>query len=196
MRKLTTLAVLLFAVALQGCSLVNRPPEARQGEVALQAVVADGAKPIPENVEFTLIKVDGSGHRKVAALAKGGVVRVAVDPGDYALQTTFAQTTKEEKIVVEPAGTSHTVVLNAGEITLGVVTGSNRSKVQRQIHWTIRQFGTKASSKPYYETVAAQPYVVLPAGWYKVQAAFDGAVLNHVVEVEVGHHYNYFIAMR
>lgn len=160
----------------------------------VRAVINEGAAEIPRDVSFSLHRLNGNGEAELAAEASGGVAELAVPQGEYLLTTTYGATLKQELIEVHnPIAAPHTVNLNAGEITLSVITGIGRPPLQHPIDWQILTYGRDVEGNRHvlHEVTDARPYLVLPAGWYFVAANYEGRRLTHTIEVGAGNRFDY-----
>lgn len=159
----------------------------------LQAVIVQGAKPIPRNVSFTLERVD-TGRRETVANLTGGVANVNVEPGKYRLTTAYGATVIQEDIEVRSAkDVPHEVNLNAGEIGLSLITHAGAKPISTPIDWKVLSYrkNHKGERDVVFSSNTGQTEVVLPAGWYMVHAKQNGILTTHVIEVGAGIRYNY-----
>lgn len=165
----------------------------------VRAIINEGAAEIPENVSFTLHTLDGGGEADLAAESSGGIAEFSVPSGDYLLTTAYGAMLKQEVVQVRGRGEiAHTVNLNAGEITLSVIPGIGRPALKDAIDWKIHTYGRDTEGKRHvlHQVSGANPYLVLPAGWYFVTADYGGRQLTHTIEVGAGNRFDYTLVQQ
>jgi hypothetical protein len=103
-----------------------------------------------------------------------GVVNVA--------ETRVAQATREQS-----------AALPMGTIRLRVIPQIGGATVNEQINWRVTTFGRDASGvRPTVaEVTGSTPELVLPAGWYVVNARMTDSTIKHPVEVTAGRTFKY-----
>lgn len=182
-----------LAVAADGMQTAAVP----SGGFAVRAIINAGAKEIPQGVSFSLHRLNGRGEAQLAAHASGGTAEFDLPEGQYLLTTVYGAALKQE-LVNANASVSHTVNLNAGEITLAVIPGVGRPALKDEIDWQIQTFGRDSEGNRHvlHRVSGANPHLVLPAGWYFVAADFDGRRLTHTIEVGAGTRFDYTLVQQ
>jgi len=195
---LSCLAVAAFAGpgAARAQSAAATAPQIAMGTpatVTLTAAAAPDAAAIPDKVEFTVARAAPDGSLQVVAKAAGGRAKLDVPAGVYTLLTKYGQTVREEPLYVSTAAQQHDVVLWAGEITLQVINAGSARSLKDKITWRLYNYNPDKTAPRHlaYETKETEPYLVLPRGWYYVEAQLPDRVVTHMIEVEMGYHYRY-----
>ena len=100
---------------------------------------------------------------------------------------------REEPLYVSVSQQQHDVVLWAGEITLHVINAGSPKALKDKVTWRLYNYNPDktAPRQLAHETKENDPYLVLPRGWYYVEAHLPDRVVTHMIEVEMGYHYNY-----
>jgi hypothetical protein len=158
----------------------------------LQTVFVEGAKPINRPISYRLRRMLGG---EVFELSdRTGEVEVNVPDGRYTLRTAYGETTVEEEFVVKGAK-RHVVNLNAGEVSLALLTKVGGSQIKKPIDWTVETYGRDHTGHRKQVIKATTDWVeaVLPAGWYVVEARLGQSMTKHTIEVTAGTRYNYQI---
>lgn len=80
-----------------------------------------------------------------------------------------------------------------GTIRLRVIPQIGGATVNEQINWRVTTFGRDASGvRPTVaEVTGSTPELVLPAGWYVVNARMTDSTIKHPVEVTAGRTFKY-----
>lgn len=165
----------------------------------VRAIINEGAAEIPENVSFTLHSLGSGGQADLAGERSGGIAAFDIPNGDYLLTTAYGAMLKQEVVQVRGRDDAlHTVNLNAGEITLSVIPGVGRPALTDSIDWKIHTYGRDSEGNRHvlHRVSGANPYLVLPAGWYFVTADYDGRQLTHTIEVGAGNRFDYTLVQQ
>jgi hypothetical protein len=113
-------------------------------------------------------------YLKAGFIQETGIIRVA--------ETRVAQATREQ-----------TAALPMGTIRLRVIPEIGGATMNENIQWRVTTFGRdSAGNRPMVAEVSGStPELVLPAGWYVVNAQVAGGTIKHPVEVTAGRTFKY-----
>jgi len=119
--------------------------------------------------------------------------KVDLPRGQYRVTAAYGATTVQEDIVVGAEQKKHVVNLNAGVISLRMIPDINGKPLTTDTDWQILTYGRDAQGNRHevHRVVSPNPQLVLPAGWYVVQAYNGGTMTKHTLEVTAGISYKY-----
>lgn len=163
-------------------------------DVKLSAVIAEGAKPMRDQI-FWVVARDYGGQREVVATQTGATPKLALQPGRYVVTAKYGDTEVSEEIAIGGDAAHHVVNLNAGVISLRLVPNAGAPAVSDNVTWEIYEYSKarKEDRKQITVVQAPQHEFVLPAGYYIVRASYNDTVSELVVPVEAGHTYKYTV---
>lgn len=171
------------AQASTGTSLSDNP------NVVIDAVIAMGAPILEDVVSYRVERLEAGVPKEVVANYSGQEAALDLPQGRYRVTATYGETIVQDDIVINSAASNHTVNLNAGYIDLKVIPHIGGDPVATPIDWKILTFGKNYQGKRelLHEFPGnPRPFVVLPAGWYIVQAWEGDKLTKHAIEVVPG----------
>lgn len=157
--------------------------------VVIDAVIAHGAPILQDVVSYRVERLEAGVPKEVVANYSGQEAALDLPQGRYRVTATYGETIVQDDIVISSATSSHTVNLNAGYIDLKVIPHIGGDPVATPIDWKILTFGKNYQGKRelLHELPGnPRPFVVLPAGWYIVQAWEGDKLTKHAIEVVPG----------
>lgn len=171
------------AQASTGTALSDNP------NVVIDAVIARGAPVLEDVVSYRIERLEAGVPKEIVANYSGQEAALDLPQGRYRVTATYGETIVQDDIVINSAASNHTVNLNAGYIDLKVIPHIGGDPVATPIDWKILTFGKnyQGERELLHEFPSnPRPFVVLPAGWYIVQAWEGSKLTKHAIEVVPG----------
>ena len=171
------------AQASTGTALSDNP------NVVIDAVIANGAPVLQDVVSYRVERLEAGVPKEVVANYSGQEAALDLPQGRYRVTATYGETIVQDDITINSASSNHTVNLNAGYIDLKVIPHIGGDPVATPIDWKILTFGKDYQGKRqllHEFPNNPRPFVVLPAGWYIVQAWEGDKLTKHAIEVVPG----------
>jgi hypothetical protein len=180
----------LFALpALNDAVLAD---DAAPVKVKLQAAIVEGAKPLKDDIKWS-----------IAPLSKGGTAaqdltkaspEVRLVSGKYRVTATLGFATATRDITVAEAAKQE-LVFDAGWARFQMVLSRKAKPIKDNVHWTIYRFteGGVDEKAKLSELTAPSVQLILPKGWYMVRAKYQGIASELAAEVKAGTLYEYTI---
>lgn len=188
----------LFAAFISAATLVFTAP-AKADEttqlaakdtykVTLSAALNGDAKQA-KNVTFTIKALGESKDPPKTLTGPGSVDLVA---GRYSITTTLQQLTVTEQVDVKGPVT-YTAALKAGKATLAMITKIGGKPVKDEITWRVLTWkkDSKGNRQLITTVIGAQQMLLLPQGWYLLEANRNGKITKHTIEISNGRTYDY-----
>ena len=162
--------------------------EGPAGRVQLTAVIARGAPPMADNINYTVERLEYGAPKEVVASETGPTADFELPNGRYRVRAAYREVVAEDEIVVN-GDIEHEINLDAGFIILRMIPFVGGDQMSNPIDWEVRSFAKNykgerdlLQSRPGVATTT----VVLPAGWYMVHAWESGELTKHAIEVTPG----------
>lgn len=180
---------LLTLLTFQVPALADDPTPVK---VTLQAAIVKGAKPLKDDIKWSVAPVgkDGTAKQELTKAAP----ELALLPGKYRVSATlgFASVTRE--ITVADAG-KHEFAFDAGWARFQMVPDRKAKPIEEAVRWQIFRYtkGGVDEKAKVTELSAPSPQLTLPPGWYTVRAKYQGIVSEMVAEVKAGTLYKYTV---
>ena len=170
----------------------------RFAKMAIQATVFSGifmaasaqaATSTPNLLESPMMATNTSPDVNLGEYLQGDYIRAQVFNGTY-LQAGFIRVSETR---VAQATRQQTAALPMGTIRLRVIPEIGGATVDEDIRWRVTTFGRDSSgTRPMVaEVTGSTPELVLPAGWYVVNAQMADKTIKHPVEVTAGRTFKY-----
>jgi Ca-activated chloride channel family protein len=160
------------------------------GQLALRAVLSEGAPPIAEPIEWSVYPIGAFG--RVAGEPVHEATRATcltrLEAGRYEIRARFGDTERRVRIelragVIQP----HTVDLEAGEARVFASLPPPGGPVLDAVEWTIRPLDERGNrADPVVERRTAIQTFVLPVGRYHVVGRHGSMLGEAVMRVEAG----------
>lgn len=168
-----------------------------QQRIKLEAVIANGAKPLKDRISFTVSKIENGAIGPIVATAEKSPTELKLPAGQYRVATVYGDVTVDSNLVVAATTVKHRVNLNAGWVKLKVIPHRGAKPVKGDVAWDILTYGRDASGKRHLVATAngPRPNLVLPEGFYLVRAKTRDAKVKHTIEVTAGTTYKYTLNM-
>lgn len=157
--------------------------------VVIDAVIAKGAPILEDEVSYRVERLESGMPKEVVANYSGQEAALELPQGRYRVTATYGRTVVQDDITIDSSPSSHTVNLNAGYIDLEMIPHVGGETVATPIDWKILTFGKDYRGKrELLHEIPDSPRtsVVLPAGWYIVQAWEGEKLTKHAIEVVPG----------
>lgn len=198
MRGVAAAALLALAGFWSACASADETasvpaqPDGPRTKLTLSAVIAEGAKPMHEAVQWTVTRADGA---EVVATEISAKSELALAPGNYLVTAQYGSTVISSPVALGDAAANHVVNLNSGMIRMKMIPNAGAQPVTGPVTWEVYQYSRGAPEERRQVTVARAPQheFVLPAGYYIVRAIYDDTTSELVVPVEAGHTYKYTV---
>ncbi len=166
-------------------------------DIALTAVVAPGAQPLPDAL-FTVIGLGAGKAARVEAKSVDGPAVVKLAAGRYRVVARYGHSRAEKEIVVGDGPARHEVNLNAGSVVMRLIHQVGGPVLRRNVVWRILSFGRDAQGQRRLiaSSSEAQPKFTLPEGFYVAQATTGTREVRHTIEVDRGANYKYTVILQ
>lgn len=167
--------------------------------VVIDAVIANGAPILEDVVSYRVERLEAGVAKEVVADYSGQEAALELPKGRYRVTATYGRTVVRDVITIDSTPSSHTVNLNAGYIDLKMIPHVGGKPVATPIDWKILTFGKdyRGERKLLHEiSDTPRTFVVLPAGWYIVQAWEGDKLTKHAIEVVPGATLHYTLVRR
>ena len=190
-------AALTGAVVIMTATLAAA---AQAGEqlVRLDAVMAEGKKPIYDAMTLNIWRLDGGKAVERIAERHAAPTEIALKVGHYRVVADYRNARRVTDIEVsETVAARHVINLNAGRVRLNLLPDIDGDPVRRSLNWEIRRYrrGSEPGRK-VADVQAGRPELLLSAGWYEVHVTHRERTVRHVVEVTAGTELDYAILMK
>jgi len=164
-----------------------------QQRITLEAIIATGAKTLKDRVSFTISRIKNGAIGPIVATADKSPAEVKLPTGRYRVATVYGEVSIDSNLDVASSTVKHRVNLNAGRVNLKVIPHRGAKAVKGDVEWEIMTYGRDASGKRHLVATARGPHpdLVLPHGFYLVQAKTRDAKVKHTIEVTAGHTFKY-----
>jgi|GEM_PF-5867613 len=170
----------------------------RFAKMAMQAAVFSGvfmaagvqaASPTPNLLDSPALATNTTPDVNLGEYLRGDYIRADVFQGTY-LQAGFIRVSEMQ---VAQAAREQTAALPMGTIRLRVIPEIGGATMDENIRWRVTTFGRDSSGeRPMVaEVTGSTPELVLPAGWYVVNARMADKTIKHPVEVTAGRTFKY-----
>lgn len=178
-------------------ALIAQPAMAAKQSVEIDSVIARGAKPLNEEIEYRVIRMDGEKRGEIVTHHRGPKLAMQVPSGRYRIFATYRDTTIAEEVAVGSAPLHHEMNFNAGWVGVKLIPTLKGAPVQGDIHWQVWTHwrNKKGERMQVADTRGSTPSFVLPEGYYVVIAKHDGVEIKHTIEVAAGNSYDYSLNM-
>lgn len=202
-RGVAAAALLAFSALSSACAFADETaavpaqPPAPSGpttKVTLSAVIAEGAKPMRDEILWTVTRAGDAGAQVVATdSAPKTVMNLA--PGNYIVTASYGSTVISKEIAIRDAAENHVLNLNSGIVRLKLIPNAGAPAVTGDVTWEVYEYsrGTVEQRKQVTMARAPQHEFILPAGYYIVRALYSDTVSELVVPVDAGHTYKYTV---
>lgn len=169
-------------------------PEGSTTKVTLSAVIADGAKPMRDEILWIVARTD-QGGAQVVATQTSAKPQLSLVPGKYLVTAKFGTTEISNEIAIGSEAASHVFNLNSGVVRLRMIPNAGAPAVTGPVTWEVYAYSRAKPEDRKVLTVARAPQqeFVLPAGYYIVRARYNDTISELVVPVEAGHTYKYTV---
>lgn len=169
-------------------------PDGPTTKVTLSAVIAEGAKPMRDDILWIVARTE-EGGAQVVATQTGAAPELALAPGKYLVTAKYGSTEISNEIAIGSAAANHVFNLNSGVVRLRMIPNAGSPAVTGDVTWEVYQYSRVAPEDRKQITVAraSQHEFILPAGYYIVRALYDDTTSELVVPVEAGHTYKYTV---
>lgn len=203
-RGLRAAALVLFMGSVAGGAMaddtaaVPTQPPLPEGvaatKVTLSAVIADGAKPMRNDIMWIVARTD-EGGAQVVAQQSGARPELTLVPGRYLVTARFGDAQISNEIAIGDAAANHVFNFNAGFVRLRMIPNAGAPAITDDVTWEVYEYSRAKPEDRKQITVAraSQQEFVLPAGYYIVRAVYDDTASELVVPVEAGHTYKYTV---
>lgn len=182
-----------WAVA-EETAAVPPKPEGPTTKVTLSAVIADGAKPMRDEILWIVARTDRGGAQ-VVATQTSTKPQLSLAPGKYLVTAKFGTTEINKEIAVGSEAASHVFNLNSGMVRLRLIPNAGAPAVTAPVTWEVYAYSRAKPEDRKILAVARAPQqeFVLSAGYYIVRARYNDTISELVVPVEAGHTYKYTV---
>lgn len=163
-------------------------------KVTLSAVIAEGAKPMRDELLWIVARTD-QGGAQVVATQTGAKPELSLAPGTYLVTAKFGTTEISNEIAIGSAAANHVFNLNSGVVRLRMIPNAGAPAVTGPVTWEVFEYSRSKPEDRKQVTVARAPQqeFVLAAGYYIVRAVYNDTTSELVVPVEAGHTYKYTV---
>ncbi|MEM7226156.1 MAG: hypothetical protein AAF495_24475 [Pseudomonadota bacterium] len=198
------LALRPLLMAIAALSLLTGSAAAQQGAptaggqtLRLQAVIAQGAKPLTEPVSYKIYRLEPVVNSGLVLEFFGATTEMVLPSGRYRLITEFGHTKVFEDFELNGEPRDHVVNLNAGRINMRAIPQPGGAVVKKDLRWEIHSFGKDASGKRVLlaQSRHSLSQFVLPVGFYVATAHVANRQVRHTVEVNPGVTYDYTVVL-
>lgn len=205
MRSLITLAAGILVASLFSISAIAEEsaalplaPDASsaKAKVKLEAVVAYGAQPMTDPVQWSIIRpASQSGPEQVLLTQTAVSPQLDMAPGRYIVKATTGTLTVAQDIIVAEGNTKHTINFNAGFLTMSMIPNTGAQPITSPILWEVFEYRKGGVTQDALVATASAPAqaFTLAAGAYVVRASYNGTTADLVVPLDPGRTYNYTI---
>ena len=160
------------------------------GQLALRAVLSEGATPIAEPIEWSIHPIGAFGRvvGEPVYEATRATCLTRLEAGRYEIRARFGDTERRMRIelragVIQP----HTMDLEAGEARVFASLPPPGGPVQGAVEWTIRPYDERGNrAAPIVERRTAIQTFVLPVGRYHVTGRHGSMLGEAIMRVEAG----------
>jgi hypothetical protein len=161
-------------------------------KVKLQAAIVQGAKPLKDDIKWSIAPLSKGGTAAQEVTKASPDVRLA--PGKYRVTAMLGLATATRDITIAEAGKQE-LVFDAGWARFQMVLSRKAKPIKDNVHWTIYRFtrGGVDEKAKLSELTAPSVQLFLPKGWYIVRAKYQGIVSQLAAEVKAGTLYKYTI---
>lgn len=160
------------------------------GQLALRAVLSEGATPIADPLEWAIHPVGAFGRAASEPVFEDrrATCLVRLEAGHYEVRARYGDTERRVRVELRAGAIQpHTVDLDAGEARIFASLPPPGGSFLDPVEWTIRPIDERGSrSAPLVERRATTQTFILPAGRYHVSARHGGAIGDAVIRVEAG----------
>ena len=165
--------------------------------VELSTIIANGGTPLQQGVTYRIDRIDQQAEPEFFQVSKSST-KLELPHGQYRVTTEYGATKMEQNIVVGANNTKHVMNLNAGIIKLRMIPDINAKPLTSDTDWQILTYGKDAQGnrQEVHRVVSPDPELVLPAGWYVVQAYNGNTMTKHTIEVTAGISYKYTLVKK
>ena len=186
-----------FTLALALCLSASAAMAQQVQDVALTAVVAPGAEPLPDAL-FTVTKLGAADAARVEAKGVEGAAVVKLAAGRYRVVARYGHSRAEKEILVGGGAARHEVNLNAGSVVMRLIRHVGGPVLRQNVAWRILTFGRDAQGQRQLiaSSGEAQPRFTLPEGFYVAQATMGTRKVRHTIEVDTGANYKYTVILQ
>ena len=186
-----------LALTSSGALAQQGAPTAGGQILRLQAVIAEGAKPLTDPVSYKIYRLEPIVNQGLVLEFLGASTEMQLSAGRYRLITTYGHTTVFEDFELNGQMLDHVVNLNAGRINMSAIPQPGEAPVKNQLRWEIHTFGKDESGQRVLmaQSRHAQTQFVLPVGFYVATAHVQGRQVRHTVEVNPGVTYDYVVVL-
>lgn len=199
-RGLRAAAIIAATATLPACATaeetaaVPAQPSGPATDVKLSAVIAQGAKPMRDQIFWIVARAEGTGA-EVVATQTGAAPKLALAPGRYLVTAKYGDVEVRDEIAIGSEAAHHVVNLNAGVVRFRLVPNAGAPAVTDTVTWEVFAYSKAKPEDRHQITLAQAPQqeFVLPAGYYIVRARYDDTTSELVVPVEAGHTYKYTV---
>ncbi|MEX0808626.1 MAG: hypothetical protein WD044_07845 [Dongiaceae bacterium] len=204
MRSFITLAAALLAASLLSHSVTAEEsaalplaPSAAKAKVQLEAVVAYGAVPFTDPIQWTIIRPVSQQYPEEQILLTQTAVSPTFDmaPGRYIVRATHSSLTISQDLIVPEGSSKHTINFNAGNITLSMIPHTGAGMISSNILWEVYEYrkGGLTDDAKIASAMAPSQHFMLAAGAYVVRASYNGTTADLVIPLDPGRTYKYTI---
>lgn len=195
-----TFALRAFASAIIGLTLMVMgafSASADETQVAAAPVhkltlgaVLNGDAKAAKTATFTVQPI--SSDMKDPPKVVNGPGEIEVPAGRYKVVTTLESMTLTDQINVA-APVTYTATFQAGRATFALITKIGGKPVSDAINWRILTWkkNSKGERGVITQMVGAQQQVLLPEGWYLLEANRNGKITKHTIQITAGLNYSY-----
>lgn len=194
MRISRSILLILGFFALSPLSLHSAASaaDAATVKVKLQAAIVKGAKPLKDDIKWTVAPVDKNGTAKQEVTK--AAPELALLPAKYRVTATLDFATVTKDVNVTEAG-KHELVFDAGWARFQLIPTRKAKPIEENVNWRIYRYSRAGvdESKKLTELNAPTPQLTLPPGWYTIRAKYQGIMSEMVAEVKAGTLYKYTV---
>jgi len=160
------------------------------GQLALRAVLSEGAMPVTEPIAWSVHRVGAFGRVEDEPVhaERRSTCLVRLEAGHYEVRARLGETERRLRVelqagVIQP----HTVDLEAGEARVFATLPPPGGPFLDPVEWTIRPLDADGGrADPIVERRASSETFVLPAGRYHVTGRHGAFIGDAIVHVEAG----------
>jgi hypothetical protein len=171
---------------------VGPPSDIRPGSFTLEARLAPQAPPLGDGVKWRIFgdTPGADGHLPLLGDADGGIVYLALDPGNYFVHVAYGRAGATRKLSVAGRTGGEVVVLNAGGMRLDAMNGKDQPLKPGEVSFDIYAPDEAGSEQRFLLVPNAPPghIVSLNAGTYHVVCKYGdaNAVVRTTIKIEPG----------
>lgn len=192
MRVSRSILLILSFLSLSALAVSSPVWAADTVKVKLQAAIVSGAKPLKDDIKWSIVPVDGNGTAKQEVTK--AAPELALLPAKYRVTATLDYATVTKEVNVTGAG-KHELVFDAGWARFQLVPSRKAKPIEENVNWKIYRYSRAGveESKKVTELNAPTPQLTLPPGWYTIRAKYQGIMSEMVSEVKAGTLYKYTV---